>query len=327
MTIYDIAEKAGVSITTVSRVLNGKDDVSEKTRKKVESVVQQYNFKPSGIARSLVIRVTKTIGILTMDVRVPHYANTAYVAEQELSLAGYNVILCNTGSSMDKVREYVQDLVEKRVDGTLFIGSTFNMLQERPEILALLAETPVVIANGSLPLPYACSVFVDDAQGIELAVSHLFKKGHRDIAYVKSLQTESASIKKAGYRMAMEMHGLEGGQSIDTEYGIEGGRAAVQALLEKGRAFSAIVCDEDLTAVGVCKQLSAVGLQIPKDVAVTGYNDSEYAQIASPALTSVDAKAAACSRLVVTILSSLIEKSSPFPPLYIQPELVVRESS
>ena len=328
MTIYDIAKKAGVSITTVSRVLNGKGDVSNKTRQKVETVMQENNYMPSFVARSLVADVTKTIGVVVMDVRIPHYANTAYIAEQALSDVGYNVILCNTGSSVDKVRNYVQDLVVKRVDGILFISSTFNILQERPEILALMVETPVVIANGELPLPNACSVLVDDARGAELAVAHLFDKDHRDIAFIKSADKESARIKQLGYFAAMELRNITSrARAIDTDYGIEGGRAATQRLLESGQAFSAIVCDEDLTAIGVLKQLADVGLQVPNDVAVVGYNNSEYAEIANPSLTSIDGKGSACSKLSAQLLCGLIEKSSHFPPLYIQPELVVRDSS
>ncbi|MCL2580283.1 MAG: LacI family transcriptional regulator [Oscillospiraceae bacterium] len=328
MTIYDIAKKAGVSITTVSRVLNGKEDVSKKTRQKVETVMLENNYMPSFIARSLVADVTKTIGVVVMDVRIPHYANTAYVAEQELSGAGYHVILCNTGNNAENVRNYVQDLVVKRVDGIMFVSSTFNMMQERPEILALLAETPVVIANGELPIPSACSVLVDDARGTELAVQHLFEGGHRDIVHVKSVDKESARIKQFGYRSAMEQRGIEGrAYLLDTDYGIKGGRDVVGRLLEDGRVFSAIICDEDLTAIGVLKQLADTGIQVPGDVAVVGYNNSEYAEIASPTLTSVDGKGNDCSKLSAQLLCGLIEKRNHFPPLYIQPELVVRESS
>ena len=128
MNIYDIAREAGVSITTVSRVLNGKDNVSPATRQKVEAVLALHSYVPSAIARGLVAKSMKTVAVLTVDVRVPHYARTAYAIEHECSRRGYNVLMCNTGEAKEAGMHYLEAVIEKQVDGVILVGSAHSAL-------------------------------------------------------------------------------------------------------------------------------------------------------------------------------------------------------
>lgn len=273
MNIYDIAKEAGVSISTVSRVMNKKENVNPATRKKVEEILEKNNYTLSAIARGMVSKTMKTVAILTVDIRVPHYSRTAYTIEREFSRRGYEVLLCNTGGELSETVKYLRTVQEKKVDGIVLVGSVFNTLCKKEEIGKLLKNTPVVLANGKLELP---------SYGI-----------HNGKGYV-----------------------------IETERSIEGGMRAVNQLLLDKKEFTGIVCGEDLTAVGAVKALLHAGLRVPEDVAVTGYNNSDYAAICEPELTTVDNKPEMVAMMSVQLLTSLIEKTEAYSSCTIQPELV-----
>lgn len=329
MNIYDIAREAGVSISTVSRVLNNKGNVTAATRARVERVLARSNYTPSAIARGMAGKPLRTIAVLTVDIRVPHYARTAYTIEREFSRRGYEVSLCNTGGERAEAIRYLRAVTEKHADGIVLVGSIFNQLGSDSQAAPFLREAPVVLANGRIDLPNSYSVLVDDRHGAALAVEHLMARGCRDLFCVRDVATESAEAKCEGFVRALEHAGISDGPDriLDTGQSIAGGEEAVKALLASGRRVDGIVCGEDITASGVVRALRAAGLRVPQDVAVTGYNDSEYARVCDPALTSVDNKPELVAMLCVQLLESLIEKTGPFSSVTIQPELVVRDSA
>ena len=177
MNIYDIAREAGVSIATVSRVLNHKDIVRADTRAKVEKVLKRCNYAPSAIAQGMVSKSLHTVAVLTVDIRDSHYARTAYTIEREFGRRGYEVILCNTGGDRVETLRTLQAVAQKQVDGLILVGSIFNTICQGAEMENLLRKMPVVLANGTLALPDAYSVMVDDCRGVEMAVEHLVKTG------------------------------------------------------------------------------------------------------------------------------------------------------
>lgn len=319
MNIYDIAKQAGVSIATVSRVLNNKGTVSESTRQKVEEVLREHHYTPSAIARGMVSKSMRTVAVLTVDIRVPHYARTAYTMEQEFSRLGYEVILCNTGGNREAALKYLRAVTEKQVDGMVLVGSVFNEIGRDPQVEALLRQQPVVLANGQLALPNAYSVLVDDGVGIGLAVRHLLERGRRKLVYFKDMDTASARQKRDGFLAAAGDCGMV--------LEVESGAAGVRALLESGMKFDSLVCGEDLTAAQAVNALTAVGIRVPQDVAVTGYNGSEYARICCPELTTVDNKpeevAASCVRLLEARMAGQETEKEPV----IIPELRLGQST
>ena len=300
MNIYDIAREAGVSISTVSRVLNDKGNVNENTRKNVMEILQKHNYTPSAIARGMVSKSMRT------------------------SRRGYEVTLCNTGGELPETEKYLRTAVEKKADGLVLVGSIFNTLCRTPEIEALLRTTPLVLANGRLDLPNSYSVLVDDQYGVSLAVRHLAEKGHKEIYYLKDMNTASAELKCQGFLNGMRQEGLEAAKRrvLETEMSLAGGMRAVEKLLHSQRPFTALVCGEDITAAGAVKALLRAGLRVPEDVAVTGYNNSEYARICEPQLTTIDNKPELVAMLSVQLLTSLIEKTDAYSSCTIQPELV-----
>lgn len=329
MNIYDIAREAGVSISTVSRVLNNKANVTPATRAKIQAVLDKNQYAPSAIARGLVASSMKTVAILAVDLRVPHYAHTTYNIEQEFTTRDYNVMVCNTGGELAQTRRYAAELAQRQIDGVVLVGSVFNTLGKDPEVARALQGMPVVLANGMLNWPNAHAVLVDDELGTRLATRHLIQKGHRHIVYVKDRGTDAARHKQNGFTKEMRAGGLacDDSKQITTPYGLEGGKQAARQILAMNPRPTGIVCAEDLTAVGVLKALALAGVRVPDDMAVTGYNNSEYSLICTPELTSVDNKGDEAAITCARLLEACIEGTVTRQPAIILPELVVRQSS
>lgn len=328
MNIYDIAQEAGVSIATISRVVNNKGQVSAATRAKVEAVLAQHNYTPSAIAQGLMNKSLRTVAVLTVDIRVPHYARTAYTIEREFSRRGYEVMLCNAGGDREETLRYLRAVTRKQVDGIVLVGSVFNTICQGKEMESLLANIPVVLANGKLDLPNTYSVSVDDRYGIALAVEHLVKRGRKNIFYVKDKDTVSAKNKLAGFEEALAHQNLEvKGRVLEVGSTLEDGITAGEKILASGCPCDAIVCGEDLTAAGVLKALLRAGIQVPKQIAVTGFNSSDYARLCEPVLTSVDNKPEQVAMLCVQLLEGRIEQNGMFSSVTVQPELCLGQTS
>ena len=335
MNIYDIAAESKTSISTVSRVLNNKGNVNPQMRRRVEEVLKKYNYQPSAIARGMVSKTMKNIGILTVDVRENHYARMIYVIEQDFSSRGYNVNVCSTGGSVRECGRYFEILAGKQTDGIVLIGSVFNELSEHPEITSLIKNIPVVIANGKVELPDFYSVLVDDVKGIRQAAEYLYDGGRRDLVYVIDKDTDSARRKMAGFLEATKLRDVPDGPERVIrvpESSLEGGFAAVCQIFEKGLSVNGIVCGQDITAVGVIKALKRRGLRVPEDVAVTGCDNSPYSRICEPELVSLDNKPELLGRMCARILAARLEQedgeeAETETGAAIQPELIVRESA
>ena len=325
MNIYDIAKEAGVSIATVSRVINNKGYVSEKTRKKIEAVMAETEYQPNAMARGLASGSMKTIAIFAVDVRVPHYATTSYTMERMLTGMGYLVSICNTGEDIADWRRYLTIMRDRKVDGIILTGSIYNQL-EQEEILDTFNDVPIVMANGRMKRLNVKSVFVDEGRGIEIAAEHLFTRGYRKLAYVADKKTESGTRKRNGFIRQMASMGVMDAVThvYHTEYGLQGGAEIGEKLYDMG--YNGIVFGEDLTAVGAMNALTRRGVKIPEEMALTGCNNSEYSYVCSPALTSINNKAEVLSELTVRMIIDLLENKETAEMIII-PELVVRETS
>lgn len=327
--IYDIAEEAHVSITTVSRVINNKGNISAKTRARVQSIMEKHNYTPNAIARGLVANSMKTIGILTVDIRTPQYAATAFTIEQELYKIGYSAILCNTGGSLDENNRYFKILSEKMVDGIILIGSNFS--SKNIEKNYLISNIPIILINSEFELsaPNIYSILTDEAYGSELCVEHLQQNGHKDIVFVKDADTYSASKKESGFVSAMKNYKLHADKNslFRTQRSLEGGAAAVDAIIKSGIKFNAIMFIDVTTAIGGLKQLQQLGYNVPKDVAITSFNDSVYSMMCQPSLTSIDSKTDMLGSLAVKMLENLLNGQNMTKSLTVKPDIVIREST
>jgi len=290
MNIYEIARRAGVSIATVSRVINNSPNVKEATRDKVRAVLDELNYTPNAIARSLAINSTRTIGVLTSDVRDSYYASAVYTIEQELRGLGYNVILCNTGGVLEKKKQYMRILLEKKIDGMILVGSVFKEKNDNSHILRVAEKVPVVMLNSHLEGENIYSVVCDDSSAVRQVVQSLYQRGHRDIVYVYDVESFSGLAKQEGFKIGIKDYGLspEPDSILQTESGLAGGIAAIERLEARGARYTALAASEDVLAAGMLKGLANIGKSAPRDKAVFGYNNSILALSTTPELSSVD---------------------------------------
>jgi DNA-binding LacI/PurR family transcriptional regulator len=328
MTIYKIAKLAGVSIATVSRVMNNSPKVTESTRRRVEAVLREAQFTPSAVARSLATNATKTVGLLTSDVRDSYYANASYVIEQTCQAHGYQVILCNTGSEPDKKIAYLQMLLEKQVDGIILVGSGFAEPVLHAAIASAAARVPIVTLNGDLALPGVSAVVCDDRRATADIARYLCGAGRRDVLYLYDAETPSGRAKRQGFRDGMAAGGAD---DVDDRImrvapGILGGLHGVAQATAAGHSFAAIVASDDLIAAGALRQVIALGRRVPDEVAIFGFNNSALCLLTMPELTSVDNKVTASATTAADYLCAVLQGQQVPARTVIAPEIMLRAS-
>lgn len=318
MTIYDISEKAGVSIATVSRVLNGSNNVSEKTKRKVLDVMQQYGYTPNAFARGLGLNTMKTIGLMCADSSDLYMAKAIYFVERLLRANGYDSILCCSGYDLDNMKKSMNLLISKKVDAIILIGSTY--ISEKDEdnkyITDAALQVPVMMLNGSLNSPNVYGILSDDYKAIYDATLYLIDSGVKDILYFHDSHSFSTKRKMAGFRAAMESRGLFKNDFL--QY-FQGSHADIPAmakhlsrLAKQGLLFDGIIAANDTLAMGAVKYARTAGLKMPEDLSVMGYDNSLLTNTCDPELTSVDNKLETlCGHLIQTLMDVLNGIDSP----------------
>ncbi len=307
MNIYDVSKKANVSIATVSRVLNGNPNVSEKTRTRVLSVMDELGYKPNVFARGLGLGTIQTIGIMCSDSSDPYLANAIYYLERELRANGYDSLLCCTGSSLETKQKYFDLLISKKVDAIILAGSKFIELEEQDNdyIIEASRTLPVMLVNGYLEGDNIYSTLCDDRMATYQATMQLIQSGCRNILYLYSSDSYSGMNKMNGYKDALNAHRLP----VRDEYihkcmkNVLEARNLVMELHEDGLVFDAVLTSDDTLAVGTVKYAHAAGRKIPDDLSIIGYNNSNYAVCTDPELTSIDSKVEAlCTSTISTLM-------------------------
>lgn len=312
MTIYDISEKAGVSIATVSRVLNGSSNVSEKTKKKVLDVINRYEYTPNAFARGLGLNTMKTIGIMCADSSDIYLAKAIYYIEQKLRANGYDSILCCSGYDLETKIDSMNLLITKKVDGIILVGSNFIYETEADNkyICDAAIQVPLMLLNGALDAPNVYGVVSDDFTSMYDATSHMINAGFQDILYFYNSYSYSGKKKLAGFRAAMEEHGLLKEESLQYYCGSHEDISAMtdhlKALHEKGIPFDGVIAADDTLALASVKYAKEMNLSIPKDFSIIGYNNSMLTNCCDPELTSIDNKLETlCQHLINTLMGVL----------------------
>ena len=329
MTIYDIAEIAGVSASTVSRVINNKPGVGLETRQKIMKLMENYNYSPNAIARGLVSRSSKTIGILVADIRNIHHIDGAYYIERELIAQGYCCIILNTGNEdADKVNA-IEILHRRRVEGVVMMGSIFQCREVEEAVARCMSDIPVAIVNGWLDLPNVYGILSDEMGGVVSCVEHLISRGHKKVAFVCDQPSNpSNTLKERGYFSCAGKLGMDlEDWGYRTENTLEGGEEATRQILKDHPDVEGIVYAVDLLAVGGLQVLHERQIPVPDQVAVVGNNDSTYAQICTPTLTSLDNKRMDASVMAARILVDHICGKKTANRVMLLPDLVIRKST
>ncbi len=327
ITMADVAREAGVSLMTVSRVINNKSQVSAATRQRVLSIVEQLGYRPSGIARGLATRRTGTLGLVVPDVANPFFADVARGAEHQAYTKGYNVFLCNTAEDPEREIAVLQLLDEKRVDGVVLCSSRL----EDEDLRALLGRHPaVVLVNRQLERTNAGAVLIDDETGGQAATQHLLQSGHRAVGFLAGPPTSRSGRQRAqGYRAALGVAGLpyEPAWVRHCSPVVEGGQKAARELLNACPGLTALFCYNDLVAVGALQACADLGRQVPADLAIAGFDDILLSALVSPPLTTCRVPR---RELGVQSMRSLLDQIGGClenEPIVLQPELIIRASA
>lgn len=292
MNIYDIAKQAGVSIATVSRVVNGSDKVSEKTRQKVLAVMEGADYTPNVFARGLGLDSMKTIGILCPNIADVFIANAISVLEKRLHQYGYDCILGCSDYGQESREKHVKMLLSKRIDALILVGSTYaGRTDDRSEtdyMREAAKNTPVFLINGYVDGENIYCSFCDDFHATYEVTSGYIRRGKKRILFLCDSHSYSAKRKLAGYEAALTDAGYPicGELKFYTENNIYHVRDML--LAHKTLEFDSVVATDDGLAIGAIKYALAKGLAIPEDISVSGYNNSQLSVGCEPELTSVD---------------------------------------
>ncbi|MGV8050600.1 MAG: LacI family DNA-binding transcriptional regulator [Anaerolineaceae bacterium] len=287
VTIKDVARVAQVSITTVSHVINETRFVETETKERVLAAMKQLGYQPNSLARSLRSGVTKMLGLIVPDASNLFFAEIARKIEDIGFRQGYSVVLCNSDNDPNKQKTYVNTLIEKRVDGVIFISSG-----SEPDDLMHLVENqiPVVVADRDVPLELADVVLVDNKQAGYEATQHLVELGHRIIACITGPNNLSPSAQRfEGFRQCLFENRIPVYEYLfeTGDFGSQSGKEAMLRILSNPTKPTAVFIMNDMMAIGAIAAARSIGFSIPKDLSIIGFDDIQLDSVVSPALTTM----------------------------------------
>ncbi|WP_318404987.1 HTH-type transcriptional repressor PurR [Photobacterium leiognathi] len=327
-TIKDVARMAGVSTTTVSHVINKTRFVAEATQKKVLAAVDELNYAPSAVARSLKCNTTRTIGMLVTKSTNPFFAEVVHGVEEYCYGAGYTLILCNTEGNLEKQRDYLRMLAEKRVDGLLVMCSDLD--QKLLELLERQNDLPMVIMDWGPDKPHTDNIQDNAETGGYIATKHFIDNGHKKIGCLSGQGDKSTCHERLkGFRKAM----AEANLSVNEDWLLEGDfecesavEAAKKFIAMKERP-TAIFCFNDIMAMAMISTFEQAGLRIPDDISIIGYDNIDLAPYFAPPLTTIHQPKRRLGKTAVEILLDRVkDKNHARQTFEMTPELVARKS-
>lgn len=294
MNIYDVSKKAGVSIATVSRVINGSSTVSVKTRQKVLGVMEELNYTPNIFARGLGTNSMNTIGIMCTESSDFYQADAIYFLEQSLRSYGYDCILCCTGYEHETKESYMQLLLSKRVDAVILVGSTYiEEAKEAREYIHQAAKSiPIFLINAHLEGENIYSACCDDKKAMQEATSLLLDQKKKDLLFLYNTNSFSCKKKLEGYHAALMARDIPIRKEliIKVSNDIKLTKLLLTQKYEKGLHFDGVIAAEDFLAIAALKFALSFHLSVPEAFGIVGYNNSKLAICCEPELTSVDNK-------------------------------------
>ncbi len=332
VTIKDVARVAGVSITTVSHAFNGHDDVSADTRDRVLQVAKELNYRPSHVARSLVLQQTHNVGLLVSDFNTNpgghHFLFDVMAGvHDQLAEFGYDMTLLSTTTAMQRLVSYIDFCTERRMEGVIVMGMRMNDPYMRE-----VADAKLPSVGIDLPIlsPHCGYVMTDNIQGAMHAVRHLLAKGHQRIGFINGHAEAVVSVDRLhGYQTALREAGLKVDPDlvVHSNFLVQGGEEATTVLLTKAPDVTAIFYASDLMAIGGMRRLLRMGKRVPHDVAVVGYDNIDLGEWVVPALTTVAQRRYDMGKASVDMLMGMLRRQERPRACLLTSEMVVRQST
>jgi LacI family transcriptional regulator len=327
MGLEEVARRAGVSASTVSRVLNGISVVKDSTRERVLRAVAEVNYHPNLHARTLAGGKSRTLGMIVSNMENPFFFDVYRALETAAHQGGYEVLAANTGYSPEQLMKSIRLMIGRRVAGLAVIVSEMD-----PRLIEELSDSgiPAVFYDVGTPGKGISNIRVSYGKGIDRLVEHLRELGHRRMAFIGHHSTLGPTSERETAFVSSVRRRAPGAEwrTIANQDGPEGGRLAMRELLASGFRPTAVICVNDFVAIGALKEIRDQGLKVPEDVSVTGFDNILLSEYVSPPLTTVHIPREQIGRLVY---ETLAEESSRARlsgrEVVIDPELVVREST
>jgi DNA-binding LacI/PurR family transcriptional regulator len=334
VTIKDIARQAGVAHTTVSRALRGSPLIPPETTQRIRQIAAELGYHPSAAARSLKTSRSQVLGVVVSNLDDPFFSEILQGIESVAQESGYSLFVAASHHDPQREQRIVQAMVEHRVDGVIICSTPFSAEQAR---LLLEYDRPIVVVNNQSAEDYRYSIYHDDVDGSRQITRHLLDLGHQRIAYLGNAASGRTTLDRlSGFRCEL----AAAGRTIPAEYiyqapggGAQDGLAAVLHFLDLPERPSALVCFNDMMAVGVLKGLQQAGLRVPADCSVTGFDNITFSAYTQPALTTFDQPkrfiGAEAARLILGLMQSPMGAGATAEPVIrlLKGQLLVREST
>ncbi len=320
--LEDVASKAKVSVSTVSRVVNGFESVKPSTRKRVMAALEQMNYRPNLQARELVAGKSNTLGVIVSNLENPFFVEIFHLLEEQAHKAGFEVLVGNTNYQPERLAACIDMFVGRRVAGLAIIVSE----QVAPELKQLAqADIPIAFYDSAIRGKQRTGIHFDYGKGMNLLVRHLYDLGHRRMAYIGyPLQLGPTEDRRDAFIAATKKFGIQQRYLAGEEHsGFAAGREAARRLLDSGFAPTAILCVNDLFAIGVVRELRTRNIAVPGEISVTGFDNIEIAEFSIPSLTTINIPR---ERIAATIFRGLTAGEQR-AQVMIDPEMIVREST
>lgn len=331
-TIEDVAETAGVSKSTVSRVLSGNYTyIREETRQRVQNAIDQLGFRPSSIARSLTSKRTQTVGVLISDIGNPFYADVIHGVEDIAIQKSYNAFLANTNYDLNRGMELVRSFIDRRVDGVLIMSSAMSdeWLGElvRARVPVVVLDWEIKASRGNLN-----AISVDFRSGIQAVADHLVALGYQRFVHVSGpLSLQTSRERRDAFLAGLAAHGItrEQVEVFESDLTMNGGRRAGQAILARLREPVAVFAANDLMAIGILSEAHNHGARVPDDFSLVGLDDIWLAAQTEPPLTTVALPRYEIGSLAMQTLFELLDRKETLPPIHhqVKTTLVMRKTT
>lgn len=334
--IYQIAREADVSPATVSRVMTGSARVSDEKKRRVQEIIRKYDYRPNALAQGLTTTRTRNVGIVAADIENPYYTRIITRISRELEAEGYNAVIYDAMNRYDLEVKCLQRMVDTRADALILMGGKSDEQQTDPDYADLInriSDNIPIVTTGKVDGARVYQVCIDEMSGVDLAMEHLFSRGHRHIALIGGHgSVRSTFEKRTRYRSVLKARGITYRERyiMDSDYDIAGGYKCMNELFHSniGRTMpTAVMAINDFSAVGVEHAIRERGLRIPEDIAVLSFDNTFIAESIMPRLTAVGyAYDDFGQKLAATAVALAGDKEVPAYQL-IPSKLFVREST